>query len=216
MKLILFIFLSTFSFCNESKVVAEVTEEITPIETKKVKLEKIVPEKPVSKYQTEIEHIKSFSKINGYNQNVAIMIDYSVHSGKNRFFIVDLKNEKVKKKALVCHGSCKGDNDKDFATTFSNTANSYCTTLGMALISERDYSTWGSNFKFWLDGLEDNNKNLRSRVVVLHSWEGVKDEEMYPNGLAMSWGCPTISLKMLDEVDELLKTEKRVLLYSFN
>lgn len=144
------------------------------------------------------------------------MIDYSVHSGKNRFFIVDLKNETILNKALVCHGNCKGDNTKDIPTTFSNTANSYCSSLGMSVIAERDYSTWGSNYKYWLDGLEETNKNMRSRVVVLHSWEGVKDEETYPKALAMSWGCPTISLKMLDKIDQLLETEKKVLLYSFN
>lgn len=195
MKLFLFSLLSILLFCNN---------ENASITTARAK-----------DYSKEIAHIKKFSKTNGYNQSLALMIDYSVHSGKNRFFIVDLKNEKIKKGALVCHGSCKGENDKDFATTFSNTPNSYCTTLGMSLIAERAYSTWGNNYKYWLDGLEDSNKNMRSRVVVLHSWEGVKDEETYPKALAMSWGCPTISLKMLDEVDALLKTEKKVLLYSF-
>ncbi len=202
MKLLLFAFLSTILFCNDSKYSTTKNNSFPQEET-------------VPKYQKEIKYIKSFSKTNAYNQNLAIMIDYSIHSGKNRFFIVDLKNEKIKKSALVCHGSCKGDNYSDFATTFSNTKNSYCSTLGMSLIGERAYSTWGSNYKFWLDGLEESNSNMRSRVVVLHSWEGVKDEETYPKPLAMSWGCPTISLKMLDEVDELLKTEKKVLLYSF-
>lgn len=199
MKLLLFTFLTTLLFYNTNNL--SNNNEADAIEVKN--------------YQTQINHIKSFAKTNGYNQNVAIMVDYSLHSGKNRFFIVDLKNGSLTNKALVCHGSCKGNNSSDLCTNFSNEANSYCTTLGMALIGERDYSTWGSNYKFWLDGLEDSNKNLRSRVVVLHSWEGVKDEEIYPNSLAMSWGCPTISLNMLEKVDALLKTEKKVLLYSF-
>ena len=136
MKLILFTFLSSLLFCNNGNLnVSENGATNT-----------IVSENKVSKYQSQIKHIKTFSKTNGYNQNVAIMIDYSLHSGKNRFFIVDLKNEKIKKRALVCHGSCKGDNYSDMATTFSNEANSYCTTLGMALIGERAYSTWGSNY----------------------------------------------------------------------
>lgn len=199
MKLFLFTFLTTLLFCNTNN-------SSNNIESKAIE---------VKNYQTQINHIKNFAKTNSYNQNVAIMIDYSLHSGKNRFFIVDLNQSVILNKGLVCHGSCKGDNSNDFSTTFSNEPNSYCTTLGMSLIAEREYSTWGSNYKFWLDGLEDSNKNLRSRVVVLHSWEGVPDSESYPKSLAMSWGCPTISLKMLDKVDALLKTEKKVLLYSF-
>ncbi|MDD3005795.1 murein L,D-transpeptidase catalytic domain-containing protein [Flavobacterium sp.] len=200
MKLLLFTFITTLLFCNTYN--SSNNKEAKAIEVKN--------------YQTQINHIKTFAKNNAYNQNVAIMIDYSLHSGRNQFFIVDLKNEVILTHALVCHGNCKGKNSSDLCTNFSNEANSYCTTLGMALIGERDYSTWGSSYKYWLDGLEDSNKNLRSRVVVLHSWEGVKDEEIYPNTLAMSWGCPTISLKMLAQVDELLKNEKKVLLYSFN
>ena len=38
----------------------------------------------VKKYQTEIEYIKKFAKTNSYNQDLAIMIDFSIHSGKNR------------------------------------------------------------------------------------------------------------------------------------
>lgn len=196
MQLKLFLFLlSTFNFsCEESK---------TP------------PTKSVKNYAVEIERIQQFAKQHKYNQKTAFMIDYSLHSGRNRFFVVDLKKGTIIKKGLVCHGSCKGKNTNGTATVFSNTNDSYCTTLGMAVVGKRAYSKWGKNYKYWLDGLEKSNTNMRKRVVVLHAWEHVPDEEMYPKPLALSWGCPTVSIKFLDELDAILKENKKVLLYSF-
>ena len=168
-------------------------------------------------YSSKIKHLKNFSKQNDYNKYVAFMIDYSLQSGKNRFFVVDLKHEKISKKALVCHGSCKNESKNNAACeNFSNTSGSLCTSLGMAVIPERAYSKWGKNYKYWIDGLETSNSNMRKRVVVLHAWEHVPDKEIYPEPIVMSWGCPTVSIKFLDELDAILKNNKKVLLYSFN
>jgi len=171
---------------------------------------------PVKEYTIEIEHIKKFAKQHQYNRDIAFMIDYSLHSGLNRFFVVDLKKGTIIKKGLVCHGSCKSKNTNGSATVFSNTKDSYCTTLGMAVVSERAYSKWGKNYKYWLDGLEAANTNMRKRVVVLHAWEHVPNKEVYPKPLALSWGCPTVSIKFLDELDEILKENEKVLLFSFD
>jgi len=170
---------------------------------------------PTKGYSSEIDHIKKFAKQYHYNSDIAFMIDYSLHSGLNRFFVVDLKKGTLIKKGLVCHGSCKGQNKSAIPTVFSNTNESYCSTLGMAVISERAYSSWGKNYKYWLDGLEKSNANMRKRVVVLHAWDGVEDKEIYPKPLALSWGCPTVSIKFLDDLDVILKKHDKVLLYSF-
>ena len=214
-KIFIFLIIISFSRCKEKKNTAtNFVQNDSKIEN--TIIQNIVT-KPVKTYKTEIAYLKKYSKENGYNQEVSFMIDYSVHSGKNRFFIVDLKNDSIKNRALVCHGSCNGDNinNKDFADKFSNVSESLCSTLGMAVISERDYSSWGNNYKYWIDGLEKSNENMRKRVVVLHAWEGVPDEEIYPNTLAMSWGCPTVSLDFLDILDTILKENEKVLLYSF-
>jgi hypothetical protein len=86
----------------------------------------------------------------------------------------------------------------------------------MAVIGERAYSSWGKNYKYWLDGLEAANTNMRKRVVVLHAWEHVPDKEIYPKSLALSWGCPTVSIQFLDELDKILKENDKILLYSFD
>lgn len=176
----------------------------------------IKKEAEISDYSDEIKHIKSFANKGEYNKSIAILIDYGVHSGKNRFFVVNLENDSIIKKALVCHGSGKGKNINAIPNVFSNVSESHCTSLGMAVMSERDYSSWGKNYKYWIDGLEKENNNMRKRIVVLHAWEGVPDDEIYPEPLATSWGCPTVSIKVLDELDELFKENKKVLIYSIN
>ncbi len=178
--------------------------------------ENLPPEKTIVDYQTQINHIKNFVKKKNYNQNIAFMIDYSLHSGLKRFFVVDLKSNKFINKGLVCHGNCKGENDSDYSKVFSNINNSYCTSLGMSVVGERAYSKWGKNFKYWLNGLETTNSNMKDRVVVLHAWEGVADNTIYPKSLATSFGCPTISINFLDSLDVILKKNEAILLYAFN
>ncbi len=169
----------------------------------------------VKKYTVEVEHIQQFAKQKGYNQDIAFMVDYSLHSGYQRFFVVDLKKSKIIKKGLVCHGGAKGKNNSGIPTVFGNVNESHCTSLGMAVVGKRDYSSWGKNYKYWLDGLEKSNSNMRKRVVVLHAWEGVEDKNIYPDALAVSWGCPTVSVQFLDDLDVILKEHDKVLLYSF-
>jgi len=169
----------------------------------------------IKDYSSQINKVKTFVKSNNYNNNIAFMIDYSLHSGLPRFLIVDLKNDKIIDKGLVCHGDAKGKNSSDYAKVFSNINESHCTSLGFALIGERAYSKWGKHYKYWLNGLEKTNSNMKDRVVVLHAWEGVPNKSIYPISLATSFGCPTVSINYLDKLDSILKKEKKVLLYSF-
>ena len=171
--------------------------------------------KEVLSYSTKIQKIKNFAKTNNYNNKIAFMIDYSLHSGLPRFFVVDLKNNKIIKKGLVCHGDAKGKNNTAYCKYFSNTNDSHCTSLGFALIGKRDYSNWGNHYKYWLNGLDKTNSNIKDRTVVLHAWKGVPNSSIYPKSLATSWGCPTVSVKFLERLDKILKKEKKVLLYSF-
>jgi len=172
--------------------------------------------KEYSDYSEQLAKIKKFTKQHKYNQEKAFMIDYSLHSGLPRFFVVDIKNNKILDKGLVCHGDCKGRNKAGNVEYFSNTKDSNCTSLGFALVAERAESRWGNKFKYWLNGLEESNSNMRDRVVVLHAWSIVPSKKVYPNNIGTSWGCPTVSIKFLDKLDVILKKEKQVLLYSFN
>lgn len=173
-------------------------------------------EKPKD-YSSKHNQALDFCQKNGYNPDYYFLVDMSIHSGKNRFFIYDFKQQKITDKKLVTHGSCdqlEPNNDKWETAKFSNANNSHCTALGKYKIGKRDYSGWGIKVKYWLHGLEPTNANAEKRVVVLHSWSAVSDEEVYPNYSPLSWGCPAVSDEFMRSLDvKLQASQKPVLLW---
>lgn len=176
---------------------------------------------------SETETIKDYSgkhqqalalcESNGFNTDYYFLIDMQIHSGKNRFFIYDFKQHQITHKNLVTHGSCdvlENNNDKWEKAKFSNANNSHCTAKGRYKIGKRDYSSWGIKVKYWLHGLEASNSNAEKRVVVLHSWSAVANEEVFPNFSPLSWGCPAVSDDFMRILDiKLQASSKPVLLW---
>lgn len=158
-----------------------------------------------------------YCKKNGFNEDFYFLVDLSVHSGKNRFFVYDFKKGKVAEGNLVTHGTCdKPTAYKDMweKARFSNTDGSHCSALGKYKIGLRDKSGWGIKIKYWLHGLEKTNDNAQKRVIVLHSWEAVADKEIYPDYSPLSWGCPAVSDSFMEKLDaRLQKVKKPVLLW---
>jgi hypothetical protein len=157
----------------------------------------------------------TFCKENQFNQDFYFLIDMSVHSGKNRFFVHDFKLKKISHKNLVAHGTCdvfEANPEKYKKAKFSNTQDSHCSMKGKFKIGKRDYSSWGINIKYWLHGLESHNNNAEKRVVVLHSWNAVSNEEIYPRYAPLSWGCPAVSNEFMQVLDEKLKMMKKPVL----
>jgi len=152
-----------------------------------------------------------------FNEDFYFLIDMSVHSGKNRFYVYDFKQNKITDQNLVTHGSCDIPTnyaDKWEKARYSNTDGSHCTSLGKYKIGKRDYSSWGIKVKYWLHGLEKTNSNAIDRVVVLHSWDAVGDSEVYPKVSPLSWGCPAVSDNFMRKLDTKLQaTKKPVLLW---
>ena len=171
----------------------------------------------VKDYSTTHSEALQFCKKNNFNQTYYFLIDLSIHSGKNRFFVYDFKTQKITSKSLVTHGSCdviEDNPEKWDKAKFSNKINSHCSMKGKYKIGKRDYSSWGIHIKYWLHGLESSNKNAVDRVVVLHSWDAVSDTEIYPNVSPLSWGCPAVSNTFMQLLDNQLKnTSTPVLLW---
>lgn len=171
----------------------------------------------VKDYSSFHEEAKEFCMKNQYNEDYYFLVDLSVHSGRNRFFIYDFATKKVLDKNLVTHGSCdqfEENPDKWEKVKFDNRLDSHCSMKGKYKIGSRDYSSWGINVKYWLHGLESSNRNAEKRVVVLHSWNAVKNQEIYPRYSPLSWGCPAVSNEFMDKLDERIqKSKKPVLLW---
>jgi len=174
-------------------------------------------EEPAKDYTSKHAEALAFCKKEKFNEGYYFLVDLSVHSGKNRFYVYDFAQKKVTHQNLVTHGACdafeENDNKYEIAKC-SNRLDSHCSAIGKYKIGRRDYSSWGIKVKYWLEGLEESNSNARDRIVVLHSWTAVADKEIYPNYCPLSWGCPAVSdnfMKVLDE--KLQKADKPVLLW---
>ena len=159
----------------------------------------------------------AFCTENNLNTSFYYLVDFRFHSGKKRFFVYDFNQREVIQSGLVTHGACDvfESNPAKYQTAkFSNQTNSHCSSIGKYKIGARDYSSWGINVKYWIHGLDETNSNAKERIVVLHSWSAVDDDEIFPNYAPLSWGCPAVSDNFMRQLDTQLKsTSKPVLLW---
>ncbi|MCB9197288.1 MAG: murein L,D-transpeptidase catalytic domain family protein [Flavobacteriales bacterium] len=175
--------------------------------------------KPLNLHAKGLE-AEEFCKTKGLNTDYCILIDFSIHSGKKRLFLYDLKNDSVIVSAMVSHGcgdAAWGMDNTKTNPVFSNQHESHCSSLGKYKIGKRGYSSWGINVNYKLHGLESSNSNAYDRVIVLHSWEAIPHKEVYPNGTPEGWGCPAVSNEFMTYLDGILKDKKKdVLLWIYN
>lgn len=158
----------------------------------------------------------TYCKDNNFNTQYCVLVDMSIHSGKNRLFIWDFKKQEIIKKGLCSHGCCNepwgADKSKE-KPTFSNVHESHCSSLGKYKIGKRGYSNWGINVNYKLHGLNTSNSNAYDRFIVLHSWEEVSDSEVHPNGTAEGWGCPAVSNNFMKYLDKKLQQNQQPILF---
>ncbi|MES2828758.1 MAG: murein L,D-transpeptidase catalytic domain family protein [Bacteroidota bacterium] len=167
-------------------------------------------------FDQKIEEALQYCKENAMNMSYCVMVDMSVHSGKNRMFVYDFKQKKIIIKGLCAHGS--GGGSTPFKPVFSNKVKSNCTSLGKYRIGSRAYSNWGIHAHYKLHGMESTNSNAYKRIVVLHSYSPVPEHEIHPYGLhGVSMGCPVIADLTMIQIDNLIKSgEKNMLLWVYN
>ncbi|MCB0402644.1 MAG: murein L,D-transpeptidase catalytic domain family protein [Flavobacteriales bacterium] len=162
---------------------------------------------------------KAYCEQNNLNTSVCILVDMTIHSGKERFFLWDLEGDSVIKSGVCSHGACDNlsNYDPDKKPQFSNTPDTHCSSLGKYKVGKRGYSTFGVHINYKLHGLEKTNNNAYKRYIVFHSWSIIDDEEVYPFHIAESWGCPAVSDNMMLAMDKVLKEqEKPVLFWIYN
>jgi hypothetical protein len=158
------------------------------------------------------EQLKKYAAKNGFNIRYAFLADMGMKSGKKRFFLLDLQSFQILKSGLVAHG--KGS--EEFATEkkYSNEIGSKCTSLGLYKIGKSFNGEFGTAFKLY--GLSPSNNNAYKRAIVLHSLNGIPDDEI---GLPITQteGCPSLSPNFLKAVRPLIENNsKPVLLWLFD
>ena len=161
---------------------------------------------------SKADEARMYCNQNYFNEEFCILIDMSIHSGKNRFRVYNFKQNKVTHSYLVSHGC--GDNQwtsdqSKRSPEFSNVEDSHLSSLGKYKIGKRGWSNWGVHAKYSLHGLEESNSNAFKRWVVFHSWDMISDEPTYPTGTPEGWGCPAVSNESFKEIDKLIKSQTK-------
>ncbi|MFV0417580.1 MAG: murein L,D-transpeptidase catalytic domain-containing protein [Dysgonomonas sp.] len=176
-----------------------------------MKIDKEFVEKQTAfaRLKTKADSAKAYCQAKGLNTQYCFLVDFSIHSGKNRFFVWDFKKDTIKYQSLCCHGY--GQKSTQKTPVFSNIEDSYCSSLGRYKVGARSYSQWGINVHYKLHGLEKTNSNAFKRWVVLHSHTPVSEREIYPIHLPLGWsqGCPVINDEAMRKVDAMLKEVKK-------
>jgi hypothetical protein len=159
--------------------------------------------------QEKAKEVKTFTIKNNFNTQLCFLVNLSLPSGSNRFFVYDLQKDSIRKQGLVTHGSGRSSS-KDGKPIFSNTPNSLCSSLGKYKIGNSYYGQFGLAFKLY--GLEKTNSNAFERAIVLHSHECVPDAEAEPFTICESWGCPTVSPDFLSSLKTIINSSNKPLL----
>jgi L,D-transpeptidase catalytic domain len=161
-------------------------------------------DKTTKKLEQKVAEAKQFVQRKGYNENVCFLIDISLPSGQNRFFIYDLSNDSLQSQGLVAHGNCF-ENWLE-GRRYSNTVGSGCTSLGKYKIGIHYIGKFGYSYK--LHGLDSSNNNAFERTVVLHSHSCIPETEI-ADEICQSNGCPTVSPGFLEELKKIINTSKK-------
>lgn len=159
----------------------------------------------ISRLKLRAAEAKRFVVQQGFSRTHCFLLDMRVPSGMKRFFIYNLKKDSVEMSGLVTHGSGSQAGSEDLV--FSNQSNSYCTSLGRYKVGKSYSGSFGLAYKLY--GLDESNNNAFNRCVVLHGHDCVPNGEVYPAGICLSLGCPTVSPAFLTRLQQYIDSSRR-------
>lgn len=143
-------------------------------------------------------------------KDILTLVDFSLSSNIKRLWVIDLKSNEVLFQSLVAHGRNTGE---EFATRFSNSAESFQSSLGFYATGEIYKGKHGLSLK--LDGLEKGiNDRARQRAVVIHGADYVSDSFIRGNKrLGRSQGCPAVPVEFASEIISMIKDKSCLYIY---
>ena len=158
------------------------------------------------------DKISAYAVLNGYSTRYCFLVDMSLPSGRNRFFVYDFEKKSIINSALVAHGCC----NKSFISRpkFSNAPDCGCTSLGKYKVGEFYHGQYGKSFRLY--GLDNSNSNAFKRGVVIHGHDCVPDGEIYPRVLCNSFGCVMVSDNFFNKLSGIIqKSDKPIVLWVY-
>lgn len=144
------------------------------------------------------------------DNNKITIVDFSLPSNKNRLWVIDLDENKVLFNTLVAHGKNSGN---VVAEAFSNSANSYQSSLGFYITGEKYVGKHGLSMR--LTGSDKGfNDNAYKRAIVLHGANYVSEDFIKKNGrLGRSLGCPAVPIEFTKDIVELTSSGTCLFVY---
>jgi hypothetical protein len=164
----------------------------------------------MNRLNTRADRLQLYAKQHEYNTGICFLIDMSIESGKNRFFIYDLQKDSILDAGLVAHGSCNKNWLSD--RQYGNEPGCGCTSLGRYGIGNPYKGKFGTAYKLY--GLDSTNSNAFKRFVVLHSYICVPDEEVHPAPICQSQGCPMVSPAFMNKLATIIDHSNKPILLS--
>jgi hypothetical protein len=159
----------------------------------------------IERINFRIDEMKSMLNSNSkYNSKIAFFIDMRIPSGKNRFFVYDLQNNKIIDQGLVAHG-CGSETGIKGDLKFSNVPNSNCTSLGRYSIGTNYNGMFGKAYRLF--GLDETNSNAFKRAIVLHHYSAVPYEEQ-DHYISRSHGCPMVNEQFFKRIEKIIDSSK--------
>lgn len=133
------------------------------------------------------------------NQNYLVVIDFSQHSSKKRFYLVNLRNGDVEP-YLTAHGSGSDSDGDGWANRFSNAEGSKASSLGFYRTLGTYSGKWG--YSMLLQGLSSTNSNAYDRAIVVHGASYVSEKD---RRAGRSWGCPALDMSVRTSIINRIK-----------
>lgn len=169
----------------------------------------------ITRLKDQAAAIKEYAGSKNFNTDICFLVDMSVPSGKNRFFVYNLKTGVVENESLVAHGFGSTVKGSDNELIFSNNAYSFKTSLGKYKIGKSYTGKYGLAYKLY--GLDDTNNKAFERTIVLHADIHMPKNEVYPARIFQSAGCPTLSPEFLPVVSKYINSSKKpILMWIYN
>ena len=145
------------------------------------------------------------------NDSIISIIDFSQPSSNKRFYILDLKNYKMKFNTYVAHGRNSGN---IWANSFSNQPRSFKSSLGFYITHESYNGNKGYSLK--LEGIESGiNNNADKRAIVVHGANYVNGIIVNKQGrIGRSEGCPAVPTNEAKPIINFIKDGTCLFIYN--
>lgn len=145
------------------------------------------------------------------NTDLLTICDYTQSSKSKRLYVIDMKQYSVLFNTYVSHGKNSGG---EYATSFSNRAETHKSSLGFAVTGDTYRGRAG--YSLVLNGMEKGfNDKVKSRNIVMHGSFYV-NEQRADEGASMgrSFGCPAVPYELHRQIIDVIRNGSCLFMYA--